>query len=524
MSPIVTTFLILGIAIAVFVWNRIPVGVVAVGVSLALYATGVVTFDQAIAGFGDPVVIYIAALFVVSEALDITGFTTWAGQQVVRRAGPRAPRVLLLLMLVVVVLTALISVNGAVAALIPVGVVLARRVGRSPSQLLMPLAFAAHAGSMLTLIGTPVNVLVSELGEEAGARGFGFFEFGLVGLPLVTGALLLLLLLGPRVLPDRTPEHAPPDLSRHAETLARQFALAPGEARLDRRDGLMEVLISPRSPFIGDEVFPGMLTESEELVVVAVQRGGEDLGRATLRSGDLLLLRGAWEALDRRVHDPGLIAVDSPVSIRRQAVALGPRAYAAIAVLAAMVVALASGVVPPAIAALGAALAMVLLRALSVPQAHRSISITTLLVVAGMIPLSTAIQVSGAADLVADGLLALLGDGSPRLLLLGLVIVVMVLGQFISNMATVLIVAPIALTVAETSGLSPLPFLMGIAVAGAASFLTPVATPANTMILSSGAYRFGDYWRLGLPLMLLFLAAAVLLVPVIWPFSAALPG
>ncbi|WP_244303287.1 SLC13 family permease [Leucobacter coleopterorum] len=210
--------------------------------------------------------------------------------------------------------------------------------------------------------------------------------------------------------------------------------------------------------------------------------------------------------------------MDAPPVVRRQTVALGPRSTIAIVVLAVMLVLLATGIVQPAIAALGAAAAMVLFRTLSVQQAHRSISITTLLVVAGMIPLSTAIQVSGAADLISNALLSALGGGNPQLLLLGLVVVVAVLGQFISNMATVLIVAPIATTIAEVAHISPLPLLMGIAVAGAAAFLTPVATPANTMILGPGAYRFGDYWKLGLPLIILFVAVATLLVPIIWPF------
>lgn len=518
MPAMLITFLVLGSAIVAFAWNKVSVGVIAVGVSLTLYVTGVLTLEQAIAGFGDPVVIYIAALFVVSEALDITGVTVWAGQQVIRRAGKKMTSVLVWLMLLVAVVTALISVNGAVAALIPVGVVLAVRVGVSPGRMLMPLAFAAHAGSMLTLTGTPVNLLVSEIAEDAGARAFGFLEFSLVGVPLLAGTIAIVLFLGPRVLPDRVPEFAPRNLSRHAETLARHYSLASETMRLNRADGLTEIVIPPRSVFVGDLVFPGMRTESGELVIVAVQRGGEDIGRAHLRVGDLLLLRGDWDALDRRAADPDIVVVDAPPAVRRQAVALGPRSTVAIVVLAVMLVLLATGIAPPAIVALGAAAAMVLFRTLSVQQAQRSISITTLLVVAGMIPLSTAIQVSGAADLISDALFSALGGGNPRLLLLGLVLVVAVLGQFISNMATVLIIAPIATTIAEAAHISPLPLLMGITVAGAASFLTPVATPANTMILGPGAYRFGDYWKLGLPLLVLFVAVATLWVPVIWPF------
>ncbi|WP_104163505.1 SLC13 family permease [Cryobacterium sp. N22] len=527
MDPIAVTLVVLAVAVVLFVWNRLPVEIVAIGVALALFATGVLTFEQTLAGFGDPVIVFIAALFVVSEALDATGLTTWAGQRLVARAGTSRRRLLVLVMLLVAVVTALISVNGAVAALLPMVVVLAMRIRQPPSRMLMPLAFGAHAGSLLALTGTPVNVLVSELAVDSGERAFGFFEFGLVGLPLVTGTILITVLFGGRLLPDRAAVSAPRDLSAHAQTLADQYRLpADGgpAGLLNREVGLTEVLVPPRSPFVGEHVFTGMVTDSGRLVVVAIQRSGDDLTETVLVPGDLLLLRGTWDALETTSGDPDVIVVDEPDSIRRQAVPMGPRAKPALIVLAGMVILLATGLVPPAVAALLAACAMVLLRVLTVPQAHRSMAWTTLILVGGMIPLSTAIQVSGAADLLAAGLVDAVGrigpagEPSPVLLLLGIAVVTVILGQLISNMATALIVAPIAIAIAGETGISALPLLMGVAVAAAASFLTPVATPANTMVLGPGAYRFGDYWKLGLPLVALFLAVATLLVPVFWPF------
>lgn len=526
MDPIAVTLVVLAAAVVLFVWNRLPVEIVAIGVALALFGTGVLTFEQTLAGFGDPVIVFIAALFVVSEALDATGVTTWAGQRLVARAGTGRSRLLVLVMLLVAVVTALISVNGAVAALLPMVVVLAIRIRQPPSQMLMPLAFGAHAGSLLALTGTPVNVLVSELAVASGERAFGFFEFALVGLPLVTGTILITVLFGSRLLPVRAAASAPRDLSAHAQTLADQYRLAteaPGEL-LNREVGLTEVLVPPRSPFVGEHVFTGMVTDSGRLVVVAIQRSGDDLTQTVLAPGDLLLLRGTWAALEADTADPNVVVVDEPASIRRQAVPMGPRARTALVVLAGMVLLLATGLVPPAVAALVAACAMVLLRVLTVPQAHRSMAWTTLILVGGMIPLSTAIQVSGAADLLATGLVDVVdrigpaGEPNPLLLLFGIAVVTVILGQLISNMATALIVAPIAIAIAGETGVSALPLLMGVAVAAAASFLTPVATPANTMVLGPGAYHFGDYWKLGLPLVLLFLAVATLLVPVFWPF------
>lgn len=518
LDPVIVTVTILGLAIAAFVWNRLPVGVVAIGVALALYLTGVLTPEQALAGFGDPVIVFIAALFVVSEGLDSTGVTTWAGQQLVQRAGTHPKRIITLIMILVALLTALISVNGAVAALLPMVVVLAIRIRQPASQMLIPLAFGAHAGSLLVLTGSPVNVLISEFIADTGAPYVNFFAFGLIGLPLVVGTILITVIFGPKLLPHRTPPAATKDLSDHAETLAAQYALDVSEGVLNRESGLTEVVVPPRSSFVGDTVYPGMVTESGELVVVAIQRGGEDLGRTELQVGDVMLLRGSWGALDANTADPNVVVVDAPQSVRRQAVPMGPRAKTSLVILLGMVILLATGVVPPAIAALIAAVAMVVLRVLTAYQAQRAISWTTIILVGGMIPLSTAIQTSGAADLVANGIVSVVGTASPYVLLLGIALVTAILGQLISNMATALILAPIAIAIASETGVSPVPLLMGVAVAAAASFLTPVATPANTMVFGPGGYRFGDYWKLGLPLVLLFVAAATLLVPVFWPF------
>jgi di/tricarboxylate transporter len=516
LNHIAITLTILAVAVVLFIWNKLPIGVVAIAVAIALYFTGVVTIDQSLAGFGDPVILYIAALFVVSEGLDATGVSTWAGSRLMRLAGTGRRAVLALIMLLVAVLTALISVNGAVAALVPMTAVLALRSRTSPSQLMMPLAFGAHAGSLLALTGSPVNVLVSEFAVDAGARPFRFLEFALVGLPLLAGTIAICVFAGRKLLPERTADAASRDLSAHVQTLIAQYSLAP-DLVLDRRTGVIEVVVAPRSLFVGDTAFPGMVTESGELVIAAIQRSGEDLGRTTLAPGDVLLLQGAWTALDDKAFNPNLIVVDDPLAIRRQAVPMGPGAKKSLAVVAAMVVMLVFGI-SPAIAALLAACAMILLRVLTVQQAHRSIQITTLVLVGGMIPMSTAIQNSGAADLIASGLVNILGGAGPYLLLFGILVVVAILGQLISNTATVLIVAPIAISVATEVHISPLPLLMAVSVAGAGAFLTPVATPANVMVMGPGGYRFGDYWKLGLPLLLLFLAVATFLVPVIWPF------
>jgi di/tricarboxylate transporter len=596
MTDIQVTFAVIIAIVALFIWNRLPVEVVALGAALVLWATGVLSLDQAIAGFGDPTVLFIASLFVVSEGLDATGATTWVGQRLIAWAGDGRTRLIVLMMLIVGALTALISVNGAVAALLPVVVVMAVRLGRPPSQLMIPLVFGAHAGSLLALTGTPVHVLIVEASRDAGAGGFGFFSFALVGIPLVLGTVALVVLLGERLLPHRTPTTLPPDLSSHARTLVEEYRLtdsvvrlrlregsawvgrtraeldlagsgvalaqAPvsGEAALvagdevlvkgsmdaiaglasdldlavraehaaddlagalmDRTSGLAEVLVPPRSPLAGEEVFPGMASENGDLVVLGIRRAGVPTlaGRVSLAAGDVLLLQGTWDALDTRLARPDLLAVDAPDIVRRQAVPMGRGAREAVAILAGMVLLLATGVVPPVVAGLLAAMAMVVTRVLTIQGAYRGINWTTVVLVGAMIPLSTAMVQSGAADAIALRLVDLVRDAGPYALLAGLFAITAIFSQLISNMATALIVIPIAIAAATGLGVSVQPVLMSVTVAAAAALLTPVATPVNLMVMGPGGYKFGDYWKLGLPIMGLFFAVSVFLVPVFWPF------
>jgi di/tricarboxylate transporter len=204
--------------------------------------------------------------------------------------------------------------------------------------------------------------------------------------------------------------------------------------------------------------------------------------------------------------------------VRRQSVPMGRGAGRAIAVLLGMVVLLATGLLPAAVAGLVAASALILLGVLTVNQAYRAISWTTIVLLGGIIPLSNALQSTGAAQLIADGLVLLVGDAGPYPLLIGLILITAVLGQLISNTATALVVIPIALSAATAFGVSGKPLLMAVNVMSAAAFLTPVATPGNMMVMGPGGYQFGDYWKLGLPLLLWFMVIALVWVPLIWRF------
>jgi di/tricarboxylate transporter len=306
-------------------------------------------------------------------------------------------------------------------------------------------------------------------------------------------------------------------------TVDSRLAVSMAPARLDelmnREAGVVEAVIPPRSSLVGETVFPGM-HRGPDLVIVAVQRMGKDRGNkpTQLAAGDALLVHGAWSALDDLTRDRDVLLVDSPELVRRQAVPWGPKASVAVAILAAMVVLLATGLVPPAMAGLLAATAMVLARVVRPAQAYRAISWQIVVLIGALIPLSAAIQSSGGADRIADLVIDVVGPGRPYLLLLALFVLTAVLGQVVSNTATVLIVAPIAVAAAHGTGTSVKPVLMLIAVAGAASLLTPISTPANMMIMSPAGYRFSDYWKLGLPVMAWWLLTALVIIPLVWSF------
>jgi di/tricarboxylate transporter len=262
-----------------------------------------------------------------------------------------------------------------------------------------------------------------------------------------------------------------------------------------------------------------MTTDSGELEVVAVMRDEVTVGAdgIDLVTGDVILVRGTWSALSRQItSDQDVLAVDPPDIVRRQVVPLGLGAKEALGVLAVMVVLLATDAVPPVVASLLAAGTVIMLGVVPLEQAYRSISWTTVILVAGMIPLSTAMRSTGAAEDLATRLVDLVGDSGPYPLLIALFVLTVTLGQLISNMATALIVIPIALSAAAELDVAVAPVLMCLNVATSAALLTPVATPANLMVMEPGGYRFGDYWKIGSVLLVWYFVVAILWVPVVW--------
>ena len=289
----------------------------------------------------------------------------------------------------------------------------------------------------------------------------------------------------------------------------------------DSDNGICELVIPPRSSWIGRPAFGGMVRAEDGLLVLSVRRQNDDVSSraSTLQEGDALLVYGPWGALDALADDKDVLVVASSETVRRQTVPLGRSAPRAAVILVVTIALLASGAVPPVVAGLLGAGAMVLFRVLSSEQAYRAVPWATLVLIAALIPMSAAITSSGGAELIARPIVDLVSGHSAYLLLAMLFVLTAVLGQFISNVATALIVIPIALVAAADVGVDARTVLMVVCVAAAASLLTPIATPANMIVMNPGGYRFGDYWRLGIVLMVCWLIVTVTLVPVFWPIN-----
>jgi di/tricarboxylate transporter len=458
---IAITFAVIVAAMGLFVWNRVPAVVVAVCATLTLYFTGVLTAAETLSGFGDPVVIMLVGLFSIAIALEKAGVASWAGRLLLRHTGDRPRLRLVALMLVAGVLSGLMGMNGTVAALLPVAIVVAARTRTPPSKLMIPLAFACLSGAQLSMLGSPANVVTSTQIDEAGVGHVGFFDWALLGLPQLAGAIVLTLLLGDRLLPVRP---APAAAVEQSSAAPDTDADARAEARAD--------------------------TDAE-----AGEHGGA--------GGDSD--RGAADEAEAS-------AAPAP------APALDGTAFRAIGILALLVLLLAFNVTSPAIAAMICAALMVLARVVTVPQLARGVDWSTCILVGAMIPPAVAMTKTGAARLIGDEVVGALGGFGPVAVLAGLFFVTFVISQLISNTSSGLVMLPIGLATASDLGVSAVPMMLGVAMGASASFLTPFANAVSLMVYRPGGYAFGDFWRLGLVLTAWTMAVTLLVIPAVWRF------
>jgi di/tricarboxylate transporter len=512
------------------------------------------------------------------------------------------------------------SDTGTVAVLLPAIVSLGVSARISPSKLLIPLSFGALLGGALTLIGTPPNLLISDLLREAGLTPFGFFDYTPIGLILLISGILFMIVVGRHLLPDHKPqqdvqqvetaeelvelyrlpdnlfrlrvrrgsglvgqtvvrsqlgrdfgisvvgvlrspqlravvrlgeqqlgsqskawEHIPRedtplaiddvlivqgegnDVSHAAAfwNLGVQLAQAEDEdALITNEVGLAEVLLPPRSALLGKTLVEIRFGTMHRLTVLGINRPGIgeqlDLKETPLRFGDVLLVQGPWEkilALRKKRRD--FVVMGEP-----QAMIGAParrKAPVALLILSGMLVLLVTGAIPVAAASMLAALAVVLTGCLRMDEAYQSVDWRSIVLIAGMIPMSVAVEKVGLVNLVAETMVDVLGRWGPWAVLAGLFLLTSVLTQVLSNTATTVLIAPIALVAAGKLDIEPYAFLMAVAIAASMAFASPVASPVNTLVMGAGSYRFGDYYKVGVPLMLIALIVSVLVLPLLWP-------
>ncbi len=605
--PLLWVLGLLAIVIVLFIRNRPRMDVVAVLVILALPLSGVLTIEQALAGFSDPNVVLIAALFIIGEGLVRTGIAYRIGEWLSETAGHSEVRLLLLLMVSVAGLGSVMSSTGVVAIFIPIVLSIAARLRLSPSRLMMPLSFAGLISGMLSLVATPPNVVVhSELVRHAG-QGFGFFSFtpfGLVVLVLGVGYMLLTrhwlngegrqegrvearptlhdlvqdyklsgrerrlrirahsALIGHSLgeLALRTAHGANVigierqhkfttrvinadsatvlhqgdvlllDLFGKGDglrSLCESMQLEPMRFKaayfIDQSQelGMAEVSLPPGSSLIGKTLLSLAFRTRFGLNVVGLRREQaaieEQLVDTSLRMGDTLLVVGPWKAIRQlQTHPHDFIVLSLPAEIDQVAPARrrAPQALASLAVMVALMV---SGLVPNVVAALIGCLLMGAGRCIDMNSAYRAIHWPSLVLIVGMLPFALALQKTGGIDLAVTGLVDLLGDAGPRSMLACLFVMTAVIGLFISNTATAVLMAPVAISTASQLGLSPYPFAMTVALAASAAFMTPVSSPVNTLVLGPGQYRFGDFVRVGVPFTVLVMGVTVVMVPWVFP-------
>ncbi len=620
---------ILAIAIVLFVTELLRVDVVAVGVVIALTLTGILTPNEAISGFSNSAVIVIGALFVVGGAISQTGLAGMIGRRVLRIAGTNELKLSIVLFLAVALLSSFMSNTGTVAVLLPAVVILARAANISPSKLLIPMAYGSLVGGAMTLIGTPPNLIVSEILMEAGYEPFTFFSFTPAGLVLVLVGIVYMLLIGRHLLPDRetaVPENVvmpepkqeivdryqlPDNIFRmrvrlwsrligksladakfgdefnitvleilrreeprpalrlvrpktnenqeikrrsivpEADSLieADDILIVQGDAhdvgraaavwsmgvqatteanvteetvsRINDEVGVAEVLIPHNSHYIGRTIVNTRFGSIYNLNVLGILtptgKGDVEIRKHKMQFGDTLLVQGRWEdIIGMRQNGRDFVVLGQPEATLRNP--NRSKAMIALVILAVMILMMITGWLPLVAVSLAAGLAMVLTKCMTMDDAYNAIDWKSLILIAGMIPMSIALQKVGLIDLAASGLTSFFGDYGSIAVMAGLFLLTSIFTQFISNTATTVVIAPVALTAATALDVQPYAFLMSVAIAASMAFATPVASPSNTLVMGAGNYRFGDYIKVGTPLILFTLLATLIVVPLLFPF------
>ncbi|MBS4192597.1 SLC13 family permease [Bacillus sp. FJAT-49705] len=616
MNDMILTFIILIVTTIAFVFGRWRSDLVAVAALIALSITGIVTPQEALAGFSNSVVIMIAGLFIVGAGIFNTGLANQIGKQIIKLGGKSEIRMLVIVMLTVGCFSAFMSNTGTVAILLPVVMSMALQMKVSPAKFLIPLSYASSLGGAITLIGTPPNLVVNAILKEQDLERFHFFGFTPIGIVALITGILFMVFFGRKLLPngadfssvestnlssrelagfykiydhlfllkvlegssissksltqinlpekygvtvitikrkgnERFPFQSkiPHLLTPKEQIKEEDLILAFGEQEaiekishdyqlqklewknkedihanfFSRVFGLTEILITPQSNFVGKTLKDVHFRSKYHCNALAINRRGkyiqENVSNTKFRVGDAIIVHGKWEDIELIDQDQSnIVVVGKVVDEAGTAFAAGKASIAGLIMLF-MLVLMTTEWISPVMAVIIAAFLMIVTGCVrSMNDAYQKINWESVVLIAAMLPLATALEKTGGVTFISKIIIDALGDYGPYAILTGFYFLTMTLSQFISNTATAVVFAPVALAAAQALEISPYPLLMGVAVAASMAFSTPVASPTNAMVMSAGGYQFKDYVKVGLPLQLILAIVMIIFIPFVYPF------
>ncbi len=606
------TLIVLAVTVILFAVGRIRSDIVALSSLTVLMLFGILTPEEALSGFSSSVVIMMIGLFVVGGAILQTGIAKAASQRIMKLSKGNDTLMFLLVMVTTSFIGAFVSNTGTVALLMPIIVSMASESGKSPSRLLMPLAFASSIGGMLTLIGTPPNLVIQETLVSKGYEPLSFFSFFPVGIVCMVVGILVLLPLSRIFLDGKTDnsgskkrKHKSLDKliteynlrdylsvyritersSANGRTVAEldvrhRFGLSILEIRreqmrpggilrkvkqkvasaksvlktgdilyltgenenikafaskhsleklpsgdIDFYDiGIAEIVLMPGSNLVNSMLKDSSLREKYNLNVLGIRRSGDyiikGLANEKLRIGDVLLVQGSWQNISQLDTYDDWVVMGQP-SEQEGTVLLDYKAPLAALIMLLMICMMVFDFIPVSnvTAIMIAGLLMVLTGCLrNVDAAYKTIKWESVVLIAAMMPMSIALQKTGTSDLISSTLVDWLRSSGPVALLAGLYFTTSLMTMFISNTATAVLMAPIALSAATQIGVSPYPFLFAVTLGASMCFASPFSTPPNALVMKAGNYTFMDYVKVGLPLQLIMGIVMVFVLPYIFPF------
>lgn len=606
------TLIILALTVVMFIIGKIRADIVALCALTALILLGILTPEEALAGFSSTVIIMMVGLFVVGGAILQTGLAKAVSQKIMKLAAGSDTRMFLLVVIVTSAIGAFVSNTGTVALMMPIVVSMAVQSGTQPARLLMPLAFASSMGGMLTLIGTPPNLVIQDALTAAGYEPLGFFSFFPVGvICIVTGIVVMLPLskkflykkkgsgkhnsgrgktlddlvseynlsnalrryrikqhsaiagksvaeldlpgrYGLSILEIRNESSDRSGLIRNVtQSLASpesiltagdiiyltgdtakmsQFASENRMEELDNNSidfydiGISEIVLMPTARIIGMPLRKSGFRERYSINVLGIKRNNDyimnDLPQVKLQSGDVLLVQGKWSNIAQLDDDETDWVVLGQPEKQASQVTLDYKAPVAAIIMLLMIAAMVFEFIPiaPVTAVMAAALLMVITGCFrNVEAAYKTINWESIMLIAAMMPMSVALEKTGTSALISHSLVSSLGSMGPTVLLAGIYFTTSLLTMFISNTATAVLMAPIAMTSATEIGVSPYPFLFAVTLGASMCFASPFSTPPNALVMHAGEYTFSDYIKVGLPLQIIIAIVMVFALPLLFP-------